>query len=230
MLSGVTGTEEVPSVLIERLQAGDIILTNQQLPAAAIHVFANADGILGVDGFEGMCLHADFAGNRMAIVRNRCARASTRWVTIPATLDLGRLVRIRATIRGRRVHAIIDTGAEHSLGNEALLRELSLERRAADPQSDTEVFGATSQTTYGNRLVIPALYLGGLGIRTMTVTFGNFNVFRLWGLVDEPAILVGMDVLGTVDGLMIDYAREEVRILPRGAGNLPPPTGTRIRD
>ena len=32
-----------------------------------------------------------------------------------------------------------------------------------------------------------------------------------------PAILLGMDVLGTVDALMIDYQRGELRFLPAGS-------------
>lgn len=228
MLRGVTGSEVVPSILIERLQAGDIVLANQQLPVVDTKVFANADGILGVDGFGNMCLHADFAWNRVSIARNGCPRLRRGWIRIPASLRFGQLVRIGAVIRGENVHAIIDTGAARSLGNLALLRVLSLERRAGDPGSDTQVIGATSQEVEGNLLTIPTLYLGKVGIRSMRVTFGDFEVFRLWGLEDEPAIVVGMDMLGTVDGLMIDYARIELRLLPKGALGRAPPTGTRI--
>lgn len=228
LLRGVTGAEEVPSIMIERLQAGDIVLRNQQLPVVDTQVFANADGILGVDGFERMCLHADFTRNHISIARKGCPRVRRGWIRVPASLRFGRLVRIGARIRSNRVHAIIDTGAERSMGNSALLRALSLEHRADDPRSDTQVIGATSQTVEGNFLVVPTLYLGGISLRHMRVTFGDFHVFQLWDLVDEPALVVGMDVLGTVDAFMIDYARAELRILPKGASNPPPITGTRI--
>ncbi len=217
ILRGVTGTQEVPAIMIDRLQAGDVLIENVLLPVVAPRVFANADGILGVDGFERMCLHADFATNRIAITGDGCSRLRRGWIRIPATLRFGRLVNISAVLRGRRVQAIIDTGAERSLGNPALLHALSLQRRAEDPASDTQVFGATSHTAEGNLLVIPTIYLGEVGIRNMRVTFGDFEVFRLWDLEDEPAIVVGMDVLGTVDALMVDYARSELRILPRGS-------------
>ncbi len=228
ILRGVTGTEEVPSVLIERLQAGDINLTNQQLPVIAVQVFAGADGILGVDGFEQACLHADFTKNRISIARSGCPHPRRGWIRIPASLRFGRLIRIGAVIRSERVHAIIDTGAARSLGNLALLRVLSLERRAEDPASDTKVIGATSHEAEGNLLAIPTLYLGKAGIRNMRVTFGDFDVFRLWDLEHEPAIVIGMDMLGTVDALMVDYVRAELLILPKGAAGRAPPTGTRI--
>jgi len=39
-------------------------------------------------------------------------------------------------------------------------------------------------------------------------------VFRIWNLEREPAILIGMDLLGTVERLIIDYRRREVQIKP----------------
>ena len=221
VLRGVTGVEEVQAIAIERLQAGAIVLEDQQLPMIESRVFANADGILGVDGFKDMCLHADFARNRVSITADGCPRLRRGWVRIPASLRFGRLINIDAVIRSKRVHAIIDTGAQRSLGNLALLRALSLERRAEDPVSDTYVIGSTSHEVDGNLLVAPTLYLGRIGIQRMRVTFGDFSVFETWGLADEPAILVGMDVLGRVDALMIDYRRVELRILPRGSSGEP---------
>lgn len=217
ILRGVTGIEEVQAIAVERLQAGDIVLTNQQLPIVTPQVFAGADGILGVDGFEMMCLHADFANNRISITENGCPRLRRDWMRIPAKLHFGRLINVDAVIRSTRVHAIIDTGAQRSLGNLALLQALSLERRAEDPASDTYVIGATSHRADGNLLIAPTLHLGRAGIRNMRITFGDFSVFETWGLVDEPAILVGMDVLGSMDAVMIDYQRVELRILPKGS-------------
>jgi hypothetical protein len=47
------------------------------------------------------------------------------------------------------------------------------------------------------------------------IAYGNFHVFDLWDLESQPALLVGMDILGTVDVLVIDYLRREVQIKPR---------------
>jgi hypothetical protein len=35
-------------------------------------------------------------------------------------------------------------------------------------------------------------------------------VFKLWGLDQEPAMLIGMDMLGVLERLVIDYRRNEV--------------------
>ena len=36
---------------------------------------------------------------------------------------------------------------------------------------------------------------------------------------DQPAIVLGMDILGTTQALMVDYRREEIRFLPQGEEN-----------
>jgi hypothetical protein len=42
------------------------------------------------------------------------------------------------------------------------------------------------------------------------VIFADFHVFKLWGLDQEPALLIGMDMLGVLERLVIDYRRNEV--------------------
>ena len=118
-----------------------------------------------------------------------------------------------------RVTAIIDTGAERSLGNPALLLASGLMVATDDPKSRTQVFAATSQAVFGNIASTPPVRLGGIEIGNLNVVFGDFEVFRMWGVSEQPAIVLGMDVLGTTQGLMIDYRREELRLLPQGAEN-----------
>jgi hypothetical protein len=44
------------------------------------------------------------------------------------------------------------------------------------------------------------------------------HVFDVWGLAGEPALLVGMDVLGVLEVIVIDYRRRELRFKPRSSG------------
>jgi hypothetical protein len=46
------------------------------------------------------------------------------------------------------------------------------------------------------------------------------EIFKQWQLSKEPAILIGMDALGVLDTLVIDYRRHElqIRMLRAGAG------------
>jgi hypothetical protein len=54
------------------------------------------------------------------------------------------------------------------------------------------------------------LSIGDVRLSNLEVIFADFHVFKLWKLDDEPALLIGMDMLGVLDRLIIDYRRNEV--------------------
>ncbi len=49
-------------------------------------------------------------------------------------------------------------------------------------------------------------------IRDPGVTFANVYIFKHWKLTSEPAIMIGMDALGMLDTLIIDYRRHELQM------------------
>jgi predicted aspartyl protease len=217
-LRGMTGSATVPTLLVERLEAGALKLSNQRLPVIAPSVFADADGILGIDGLKNLCLRASFTQAEVSITRKGCPMSVRDWPRAQATLRFGGLVLVKARIGRERVQAIIDTGAERSLGNPALLQALGFEPKSDDPRDATMVLGATEHRVPGRIAQVPTLNLGEFEVTNLDVTFGDFEVFRLWGLDQHPAIVLGMDVIGQADGIAIDYRRGEIRVLPRGEG------------
>jgi len=40
------------------------------------------------------------------------------------------------------------------------------------------------------------------------------SIFQHWHMTSEPAIMLGMDVLGVLDQIIIDYRTRELHILP----------------
>jgi hypothetical protein len=46
----------------------------------------------------------------------------------------------------------------------------------------------------------------------VAVIFGDFHVFKVWDLEKRPVLLLGMDVLGVMDTLVIDYRRQELKV------------------
>jgi predicted aspartyl protease len=211
-VQGVTGGEAMPSVTIEHFQAGDIVIAKAQLPVLAGHVFADADGILGVEGLKDMCLLVDFQKDRLTITRSRPRHLDGTWMRVPVKLRFGRLMVAGATIGRKKVQAVIDTGAERTLGNLALMKVLGLEQAALEPGTDTHVSGTTSALEPADSIPSPVIQLGQTGIRELSVTFADLNVFRIWNLENEPALVLGMDVLGTTKALQFDYKRGELLI------------------
>jgi hypothetical protein len=54
--------------------------------------------------------------------------------------------------------------------------------------------------------------MGEVLVRNAAMTFADFAIFEYWKLTDEPAMLIGMDVLGLLDTLVIDYRRKELQL------------------
>jgi predicted aspartyl protease len=210
MLNGVTGAEEVPAVAIARLQAGDLVLENLEAPVVWATIMAGADGILGVAGLRKERIFVDFRKDRIAISRSYGNRADM--LRIPANRVTGGLLMVVARIGGVRVNAIIDTGAERTLGNPALLSALRARKWLKAPAQVTSVFGTTTEVSVGEVQPIPQITLGDATIKQVDVVFGDFHIFKVWDLQNKPAVLIGMDVLGSVGQLIIDYRLREVYV------------------
>jgi hypothetical protein len=219
LLRGITGSEVVATVPVESISAGEIRLPKSELPVVEPRVFADADGIFGADAFSSGCLYVNFANSEVSILRTACPRVGQNWEVMRTRLRFGGLPVVNARVGDTRVLAIVDTGAERSLGNPALLAAAGLTALADDPQSRTQVFAATSHAVFGNIIPVPPIHFGGVQIANLRVVFGDFEVFRMWGVGEQPAIVLGMDILGTTQALMIDYRREELRFLPQGEEN-----------
>jgi hypothetical protein len=219
LLRGITGSEVVPTVAVDSITAGEITLPPNHLPVVEPRVFADADGIFGADAFTRGCLYVNFLESTVSILRGGCPRVGDSWETLRAELRFGGLPVVRARLGNVPVLAIVDTGAERSLGNRALLVAAGMDRALEDPSTQRQVYAATSQAVFGHLLPAPPLRVGAIDIDNLQVVFGDFEVFRMWGAHETPAIVLGMDVLGTTQALMIDYRRGELRLLPHGAPN-----------
>jgi NADPH:quinone reductase-like Zn-dependent oxidoreductase len=57
----------------------------------------------------------------------------------------------------------------------------------------------------------------------VAIVYGDFHIFKVWEMVDKPAMIIGMDVLGTVPALGIDFERQDVYLAgvrDKGTGNM----------
>jgi hypothetical protein len=214
---GVTGSAVLPAVTLREVKAGELVLgRDTRVPVLSQSVLANADGILGIDGLGMARIEVDFDHDvvRITTANGRQPKPSG-FLTIPATLKRGGLLMVPAQVGRVKVKAIIDTGAERTLGNVALRDALLRSRRRGGGEIVRTVLGATPELGQGTALVAPTIYIGEAELHDLEVTFGDLHVFQVWELDKEPALLVGMDLLGAVQRLIIDYRRQEVLLKPR---------------
>lgn len=211
-LRGVTGTDVVPTIRVDTLALGDLLLEPATLPVVP-DVFGGADGVLGTEGLDDKRIVIDFRGDLITVRRSYGERPPPGFLTVPFKLMEDNLLVFDVIIGRTRAKAVLDTGAPDSLGNEALLRAL---RHQASEEPATAIVGVTLDVERGDKIRIPTIEIDRIRIANATMTFSDVYIFRHWGLVDEPAVLLGMDVAGSVDQMIIDYGSRELHLLPRG--------------
>lgn len=210
MLRGTTGSARVPVIPVESLEIGDLLMQPKRLPIVP-DALGGAEGVLGTDGLANKRIHIDFRRDRITIKRSRAEPADAGFIVIPVTFIRGRIMVVEAHMGGVPTLAVIDTGGQATLGNVAL-RERLAERRKRMELAPDQVIGATLDVQEGDRTATPSLLMGGLRVSSSTMTFGDFAIFEHWNMRDEPAMLIGMDVLGLLDVLVIDYRRKELQV------------------
>ncbi len=210
MLRGATGSVEVPVIPVRTLEVGDLLMEPRRLPIVP-DALGGAEGILGTDGLANKRIHIDFRRDRITVMRSRNERAAKGFETIPVKFLRGRLLVVDAYLGGVPVKAVIDTGGQATLGNVALQTALA-ERRRKYVVTPDEVTGATLDVQHGDRVSTPSLAMGEIMVRNAAMTFADFAIFQHWKMTNEPAMLIGMDVLGLLDTLVIDYRRREIQV------------------
>jgi predicted aspartyl protease len=211
MLNGVTGAAVVPTVAVDSIEIGALKFVNQNLPVIFTSIMGNADGILGVAGFQDQRIDVDFKRDRVSVLASNGKRPHYSLVTTRATRNSNGLMILDVRV-GRRIRAkaVIDTGAERTLGNLALQNAINKHRRKKRDVVAAMVHGATPDITDGDVQEVKEATIGDMTLTNMEVIFADFHVFKLWKLDQEPAMLIGMDMLGVLERLVIDYRRNEV--------------------
>ncbi len=213
-LNGVAGVQMTPTTHA-RLDVGarrgvDALLS--VLPEAAI----GGAGMLGLDGVAGDVLTLDFHRQVLRIDRPRRRWRDPDEITLPARRRNGQLTLVDADLAGVHLTAFLDSGAQSTIGNLALL-SLALNRGSAGPWIDTPIVSATGQTISARMADLPDLRVGTLRLPIWPVAFADLYTFRMWKLVERPAILLGVDVMSRFEHVSLDFSRDEVRFrLPPG--------------
>jgi hypothetical protein len=218
ILRGVTGYATVPTIHVDTLTVGDLAVDSPTLPIVP-DALGGAQGILGGEGLVGKRVFIDFRHDKIVITYSRNERSTRDFVDVPFHSIRDTLVVVSAVIGDVRVKAIIDTGGQTTIANLALRDALSRRSPQGRGKPD-QIIGATKDIQDGMVSAMPAIEFGSIQILDSGVTFADIYIFKQWKLLHEPAILIGMDALGLLDTLVIDYRRHELQMrMPRaGAG------------
>jgi predicted aspartyl protease len=210
-LIGVTGTADVQTIVIESLTVGDLSFGSATLPVVA-DVFGGAEGVLGPKGFEDKRIFVDFGNDLIQISRSNGHAAEKGYTRIPFTNDRRPLLVFDIRVGGVKTKAILSTAGQQTIGNSSL-RDALLKRAHEGKQQG--VVGVTLDVAQGQSISVPPIAIGDLLMRNVQITFADTVIFDQWKLSHEPAMLIGMNIIGSLDALVIDYKMREMHIRPR---------------
>jgi len=208
VVTGFTGSATVPTIHVERLEVGDLLMQQEDLPVLS-DVFGGAQGVLGVEGLQNKRIYADFQRDRLEITVSHGERARRDFTVIPLR-EINGLLIADVKVGSVRTKAIIDTGAQGTIGNLAL-REALMHHRPRNAARE-DVIGVTLDVQTGDNIPAPDIDFGNLVVKGANITFGDMYLFQHWKLTDQPTLTLGMDLLGSFDVLVIDYNRRELQI------------------
>jgi len=213
-LRGTTGSSLVPQITVGRIEIGDFLVENQRV-ILVDDAFGGADGVLATRLLSDRRIFVEFRKDRIEITRSRGQPAPLGFTTIPVKFASRQVPWVDAWIGPVKVKAVIDTGAQQTLGNLALRVALAAARRRAMELRNEGVIGVTGDVQEGQSAGVPTIRLGNVQVSNARVNFVDLHIFEHWRMLDEPAILIGMDVIGVLDTFILDYRRRELQLLPR---------------
>jgi predicted aspartyl protease len=180
-----------------------------------------ADGILGTDSLSSQRVVFDFQNNVMTIVpaEEQVPREDGA-IVVTGKLRNGRLIVTNAIADGNVVTVVLDTGAEVSIGNEALRRRLG---NAGLVKSTGEVGlqSVTGEMLQGEFTFVKRLEVGDVNLANLAVVFADAHTFEKLGLGNRPALLLGMNALRAFKKVSIDFASKKLRVILPETGSLP---------
>lgn len=220
MVHGITEARITRSVAVDRLQLGGLgfrDLTCPVFPAAQL----GADGLIGLDVLGRFRLKFDVA--------RRSASLAARGVSIVMGGDLqtgsriqrgglratpgrfGQMMLTRIISDGQPTIAFIDSGAQYSIGNLALRRAIAVQRRnGGRPAHTVPVYGVTGQSLSAELAQIDDLRIGSSRLGPTPMLFADLHCFRILGLAERPALLIGADILGRFREVTLDFPAHTV--------------------
>jgi predicted aspartyl protease len=209
VLHHVAGSAMVDRVTIGALKAGD--REQRDLAVSVVsETTLGAQGLLGLDWLGRSSLTLDYSRRRMVVGAAIEPPGSMTFIA-PARTQRNGLTLIDAYIPGGPLLTFIDSGSTTTIGNLALLEAARKGKALIGETVHLNLRSVTGEMLPCTVAILSSLRIGGLLIRWIPVVMGPVHTFDFWGLGDEPAILVGTDVLQKFKSVALDMRRGEVR-------------------
>ena len=226
ILVGIVSKASVETTGIPEFSIGGREFSIQTAPIVDSDNIGGADGILGLDSLQDQRVLIDFHKERI-YVSDAKAMSSNRGyeIVVKARRKLGQLIITGARLNGVDVDVIVDTGSQASVGNMALLGQLSrMKTRGDDTMTDVNGHELTAAVHVGKKLEI-----NNMALNDIPIMFTESPTFETLGMADKPALILGINALRLFRRVAIDFNKQQVLFdLPRGVHERQSMTGAII--
>ncbi|MGH7027660.1 pepsin/retropepsin-like aspartic protease family protein [Brevundimonas sp.] len=234
LVHGITAAEVVRTVELPHLDFSGRRFTNMTPPVFP-HELLGADGLLGLDVLSRFRLTLELRQRRVmlapsgpdvvarGIAFGRASRVRND-ITDTRTGRFGQLILTNVQADGVDAVAFIDSGAQYSIGNLALMRAVDA-RVGPAARQQVRVYGVIGQSLMVDSGAVSRLRLARREMGPTPLLFGDLHAFQVLGLIERPALLLGADILTRFSRITLDYGQS--RIAFGGLLRRPPPPAVR---
>lgn len=233
LVHGVTAAEMVPTAELPRLEVSRRRFDNLRPPIFPYEVLA-ADGLLGLDVLSRFRLTLDFGRRNISLTPSDLRSLAHNFVAgqnnqVPdhaiqtRTGRSGQLILTNIQVEGIETVAFIDSGAQYSIGNRALMR--AVDRRSPALRNQIRVYGVIGQSLMLDVGAVSSLRLARREMGSTPLLFGDLHAFQVLDLRDTPALVLGADILSRFSRVILDYGQS--RIALEGSLRPAPPPAVR---
>lgn len=174
-----------------------------------------ADGYLGLDAVDGSRVTLNFQDRSLEIGKSRPLRSyhisHPSEAYVPVGGSMGHLRSVDCRVDGVRTTCFLDTGAEISVGNSRLFEALLAKYPDYQVVGTLPITGVTGGIATGKVVRLGRIHLHSIDFSQALVAIADMQIFDVWGLSKEPALLIGMNFLRQFAQVSIDYGLKEIR-------------------
>lgn len=222
LVHGITTAQMTPTVRLPHLAFSERRFADLVLPVFPYGLLG-ADGLLGLDVLSRFRLTLDLRRRRVMIAASGVdvvrrglsfgGRASRVGLDITDVRSgrFSQLILTQVAADGVPAVAFIDSGAQYSIGNRALMRALD-SRLGRVERPLVRVYGVIGQSLLVRSGELADLRLARRALGPTPLLFGDLHAFRILNLIDRPALLLGADVLTRFSQVTLDYGRGRIAL------------------
>lgn len=221
IVHGITTATRTESVALDRMLLSGLAFRDLRCPVLPRDQLG-ADGLLGLDvlgrfrlGFDVVRRSASLSLRGIRIVMGGANMSTGSRIQRDGVRSVrgrfGQLILTQTLVDGVQTAAFIDSGAQYSIGNNALRRAV-MARRPEGSRFTREIplFGVTGQSLSADLARVDEIRLGRSRLGQTPLLFADLHCFRTLELDDQPALLVGADLLGRFREVMLDFPNNTI--------------------